>query len=97
LHRPGTAKLGHDLLAHRDLTLGEHERQPIVELLEQPTGACLSRHRSMRSRIGPSIRHGQLQRKRLVEAHPVPTLRDHRPLRRLMHCSEGCLEFHYAG
>ena len=51
----------------------------------------------MRGRVGPSIRHGQLQRERLVEAQPVPTVRYHRPFRRLMHCPERCLELHYVG
>src|SRR4051794_28731694 len=47
LHWLVTGKLGHDLLAHRNLTVGQHERQPIVERLEQSTGARLPRHRSM--------------------------------------------------
>ena len=77
LHRLGAAQLGHDLLAHCDLTLGEHERQAIVEGVEQPAGpSAVSAHCSVRGCVRPPIRHRQLQSERLVEPHPVTALVD---------------------
>ena len=50
----------------------------------------------MRGRVGPPVRHGQLQGERLVEPQPVPALVDDRFIRRLMHCSECRLQVHHA-
>ncbi len=49
----------------------------------------------MRSGIRPSVRHGQLQSERLVEPQSVPAHGGDCLIRRLMHCSEGCLQVRY--
>jgi hypothetical protein len=88
LHRPVAAELGHDFLAYRDLAFSEDERQSLIKGVEQAAGASGAGHRSVRRRIGSPVRHGQLQRERLVEPQPLPTLADHRLIGWLVDGSE---------